>query len=178
MLIQLSIWHEPKWWVEWCFTLYSHFVVWRDLHLFLQKRMRVKKLPMILALHLKRFKYMEQYNRHIKVSHRVVFPLELRLFNTVSWKMWAYFNHWLRPIYHRHVPFSIQNWKKNCYLAVWRCCQPRQTVWPGCRRDPLWQWTKQRPLHKHCKESWVLAPVWWWHGWCKSDHLLSFIQRF
>lgn len=52
-----------------------------------QKRMRVKKLPMILALHLKRFKYMEQYNRHIKVSHRVVFPLELRLFNTVSFKM-------------------------------------------------------------------------------------------
>lgn len=49
-----------------------------------QKRMRVKKLPMILALHLKRFKYMEQYNRHIKVSHRVVFPLELRLFNTVN----------------------------------------------------------------------------------------------
>lgn len=39
---------------------------------------------MILALHLKRFKYMEQYNRHIKVSHRVVFPLELRLFNTVN----------------------------------------------------------------------------------------------
>jgi ubiquitin carboxyl-terminal hydrolase 12/46 len=51
-----------------------------------QKRMRVKKLPMILALHLKRFKYMEQYNRHIKVSHRVVFPLELRLFNTVSFQ--------------------------------------------------------------------------------------------
>lgn len=48
-----------------------------------QKCMRVKKLPMILALHLKRFKYMEQFNRHIKVSHRVVFPLELRLFNTV-----------------------------------------------------------------------------------------------
>ncbi|KAF7277725.1 hypothetical protein GWI33_009272 [Rhynchophorus ferrugineus] len=47
-----------------------------------QKRMRVKKLPTILALHLKRFKYVEQYNRHIKVSHRVVFPLELRLFNT------------------------------------------------------------------------------------------------
>lgn len=54
-----------------------------------QKRMRVKKLPMILALHLKRFKYMEQYNRHIKVSHRVVFPLELRLFNTVR----GYFGH-------------------------------------------------------------------------------------
>jgi len=60
-----------------------------------QKRMRVKKLPMILALHLKRFKYMEQYNRHIKVSHRVVFPLELRLFNTVSkifLKIWMKFD--------------------------------------------------------------------------------------
>lgn len=49
-----------------------------------QKRMRVKKLPMILALHLKRFKYVEQNNRHIKVSYRVVFPFELRLFNTVT----------------------------------------------------------------------------------------------
>ncbi|XP_065556232.1 ubiquitin carboxyl-terminal hydrolase 46-like [Artemia franciscana] len=47
-----------------------------------QKRVRVKKLPMILALHLKRFKYMDTYSRHIKVSHRVVFPMELRLFNT------------------------------------------------------------------------------------------------
>ncbi|UYV60209.1 hypothetical protein LAZ67_1000406 [Cordylochernes scorpioides] len=47
-----------------------------------QKRMRVKKLPMILALHLKRFKYMEQQNRHTKLSYRVVFPFELRLFNT------------------------------------------------------------------------------------------------
>lgn len=53
--------------------------------------MRVKKLPMILALHLKRFKYMEQYNRHIKVSHRVVFPLELRLFNTVSKPFFLYY---------------------------------------------------------------------------------------
>jgi ubiquitin carboxyl-terminal hydrolase 12/46 len=60
-----------------------------------QKRMRVKKLPMILALHLKRFKYMEQYNRHIKVSHRVVFPLELRLFNTVSlWWLLLLLGNW------------------------------------------------------------------------------------
>ncbi|KAI8440586.1 hypothetical protein MSG28_001811 [Choristoneura fumiferana] len=36
-----------------------------------QKRMRVKKLPLILALHLKRFKYMEQYNRHIKSDDAV-----------------------------------------------------------------------------------------------------------
>lgn len=46
--------------------------------------MRVKKLPMILALHLKRFKYMEQLHRYTKLSYRVVFPLELRLFNTSS----------------------------------------------------------------------------------------------
>ncbi|VDP04090.1 unnamed protein product [Soboliphyme baturini] len=47
-----------------------------------QKRMRIKKLPLILALHLKRFKYIEQYNRYMKLSYRVLFPLELRLFNT------------------------------------------------------------------------------------------------
>lgn len=45
-------------------------------------RMKVKKLPMILALHLKRFKYMDQLHRYTKLSYRVVFPLELRLFNT------------------------------------------------------------------------------------------------
>lgn len=49
-----------------------------------QKRMRIKKLPMILALHLKRFKYMESQSRHTKLSYRVVFPLELRLFNRTN----------------------------------------------------------------------------------------------
>ena len=53
-------------------------------YIFVFDRMRVKKLPHILALHLKRFKYMEQVNRYTKLSYRVVFPLELRLFNTVS----------------------------------------------------------------------------------------------
>ncbi|VDN92988.1 unnamed protein product [Brugia pahangi] len=47
-----------------------------------QKRMRIKKLPQMLALHLKRFKYVEQMNRHTKLSYRVLFPLELRLFNS------------------------------------------------------------------------------------------------
>jgi hypothetical protein len=46
--------------------------------------MRVKKLPKLLALHLKRFKYNETIQRYSKLSYRVVFPLELRLFNTVS----------------------------------------------------------------------------------------------
>lgn len=45
------------------------------------KRMLIKKSPMILALHLKRFKYMESQSRHTKLTYRVVFPLELRIFN-------------------------------------------------------------------------------------------------
>lgn len=47
-----------------------------------EKRMKVKKMPNILALHLKRFKYQEQFGRYMKLAYRVVFPLELRLFNT------------------------------------------------------------------------------------------------
>ncbi|CAL2036873.1 unnamed protein product [Caenorhabditis brenneri] len=46
-----------------------------------QKRMRIKTPPPVLALHLKRFKYVDSLNRHTKLSYRVVFPLELRLFN-------------------------------------------------------------------------------------------------
>ncbi|GAA56635.1 ubiquitin carboxyl-terminal hydrolase 12/46 [Clonorchis sinensis] len=47
-----------------------------------QKCMRVKKPPLILALHLKRFKYSEEVNSFTKLSCRVVFPTELRLPNT------------------------------------------------------------------------------------------------
>lgn len=46
-------------------------------------RMRVKKLPKTLALHLKRFKYAEDLHRYAKLSYRVVFPLEIKLFNMV-----------------------------------------------------------------------------------------------
>ncbi|KAL8060984.1 hypothetical protein ABFX02_02G059600 [Erythranthe guttata] len=49
-----------------------------------QKRMRIKKPPRILVIHLKRFKFMEQLNRHKKLSYRVVFPLELKLSTTVG----------------------------------------------------------------------------------------------
>lgn len=65
-----------------CFLLMGAGCHWFSVSCFL--RMRVKKLPMILALHLKRFKYMEQLHRYTKLSYRVVFPLELRLFNTSS----------------------------------------------------------------------------------------------
>lgn len=46
--------------------------------------MKIKQLPNVLALHLKRFKYQEDLNRYIKLSYRVAFPLQLRLFNTVD----------------------------------------------------------------------------------------------
>ena len=46
--------------------------------------MKIKKLPNVLALHLKRFKYQEDLGRYIKLTYRVAFPLELRLFNTVD----------------------------------------------------------------------------------------------
>lgn len=46
--------------------------------------MKIKKTPHILVIHLKRFKYMEQLGRYKKLSYRVVFPLELKLNNTVE----------------------------------------------------------------------------------------------
>lgn len=44
-----------------------------------QKRMRIRRLPPVLALHLKRFKYIEQLGRYKKLAYRVVFPQELRV---------------------------------------------------------------------------------------------------
>ncbi|KAG6334136.1 hypothetical protein ID866_4959 [Astraeus odoratus] len=46
--------------------------------------MKIKQLPNVLALHLKRFKYQEDVQRYIKLAYRVAFPFELRLFNTVD----------------------------------------------------------------------------------------------
>ena len=44
-----------------------------------QKRMRIKRLPNVLALHLKRFKYMEQHQRFKKLSYRIAFPFEMQV---------------------------------------------------------------------------------------------------
>ncbi|KAJ4794148.1 Ubiquitin carboxyl-terminal hydrolase 3-like protein [Rhynchospora pubera] len=49
-----------------------------------QKRMKIKKPPHILVIHLKRFKYIEQLGRYKKLSYRVVFPMELKLTNIAS----------------------------------------------------------------------------------------------
>ncbi|KAG6872536.1 hypothetical protein C0995_009057 [Termitomyces sp. Mi166 len=49
-----------------------------------EKRMKIKRLPKVLALHLKRFKYQEESQRYVKLAYRVAFPFELRLFNTID----------------------------------------------------------------------------------------------
>jgi ubiquitin carboxyl-terminal hydrolase 9/13 len=60
------------------------FVAYLLAHVTMSHRMKIKKLPNILALHLKRFKYQEDLKKYIKLTYRVAFPLELRLFNTVD----------------------------------------------------------------------------------------------
>lgn len=49
-----------------------------------EKRMKLKRLPRVLALHLKRFKITEDYTTLNKLFHRVVYPSQLRLFNTTE----------------------------------------------------------------------------------------------
>lgn len=49
-----------------------------------EKRMKIKRLPRILALHLKRFKYTEDLQRLQKLFHKVQYPYHLRLFNTTD----------------------------------------------------------------------------------------------
>ncbi|XP_066321902.1 ubiquitin carboxyl-terminal hydrolase 3-like [Miscanthus floridulus] len=49
-----------------------------------EKRMKIKKVPQTLVIHLKRFKFIEQLNRNKKLSYRVVYPLELKLSSSSS----------------------------------------------------------------------------------------------
>jgi ubiquitin carboxyl-terminal hydrolase 12/46 len=44
-----------------------------------QKSLHVRRAPPVLVLHLKRFKFVDRYNCHKKLSHRVAFPFDLRL---------------------------------------------------------------------------------------------------
>lgn len=75
-----------------------------------EKRMKIKKLPNVLALHLKRFKYQENLQRYTKLTYRVVFPFELRLFNTTDdiqdpdrlYELWAIVVHIGAGPHHGH----------------------------------------------------------------------------
>jgi len=46
------------------------------------KRMRIKKLPQVLVLHLKRFKYAERIQQYAKLRYSVAFPFHLKIPNT------------------------------------------------------------------------------------------------
>ena len=48
------------------------------------KRIRIARLPNVLALHLKRFKYVESLGRFKKLAYRVSFPMELSMENVVN----------------------------------------------------------------------------------------------
>jgi len=49
-----------------------------------QKCLKVKRLPHILVVHLKRFKYSEAQGAYCKLNYRVPFPFELRLSNAAA----------------------------------------------------------------------------------------------
>ncbi|KAG0175974.1 hypothetical protein DFQ28_007052 [Apophysomyces sp. BC1034] len=79
--------------------------------------MKIKTLPNILALHLKRFKYQEQLQKYIKLTYRVVFPFELRLFNTCDdtedadrmYELWAFVIHIGSGPHHGHYITVIKS---------------------------------------------------------------------
>ncbi|CAO3680492.1 unnamed protein product [Rhizopus microsporus] len=82
-----------------------------------ERRMKIKKLPNILALHLKRFKYQEQLQKYIKLTYRVVFPFELRLFNTSDdtedadrmYELWAIVVHIGSGPHHGHYVAIVKS---------------------------------------------------------------------
>lgn len=49
-----------------------------------ERRMKIRKLPQILALHLKRFKFEQEIQRHVKLQHVVRYETTLRLGNTTD----------------------------------------------------------------------------------------------
>ncbi|ORY80389.1 hypothetical protein BCR37DRAFT_67200 [Protomyces lactucae-debilis] len=49
-----------------------------------ERRMKIRKLPKVLALHLKRFKYEQEVQRHVKLQHVVRYETTLRLGNTTD----------------------------------------------------------------------------------------------
>ncbi|BGP54503.1 hypothetical protein JCM8202_001583 [Rhodotorula sphaerocarpa] len=85
-----------------------------------ERRIKVKKLPNILALHLKRFKYEESLRRHVKLTYRVVFPFELRLFNTAEniqnpdrlYELWAVVVHIGVGPHHGHYITVVKSGKR------------------------------------------------------------------
>ena len=123
--------------------------------------MRIKKLPRILALHLKRFKYFEVFKQYKKLSYRVVFPFELRLLNTVGQ--------------------TILDWNEtNASLAflVRRLYKQRSNLWSCLFGCSLRYRTESWPLHCRCEARWVLVGVWRRNCWCKCSKFFFALNIF
>ena len=81
-----------------------------------EKRMKIRRLPKILALHLKRFKYTEDLQRLQKLFHKVVYPYHLRMFNTTDdaedpdriYELYAVVVHLGGTAYHGHYVSVIK----------------------------------------------------------------------
>ncbi|EQL01063.1 ubiquitin hydrolase CreB [Ophiocordyceps sinensis CO18] len=81
-----------------------------------EKRMKVKRLPKVLTLHLKRFKYTDDHSRLQKLFHRVVYPYHLRMFNTTEdaqdpdrlYELYAVVVHIGGNVYHGHYVSIIK----------------------------------------------------------------------
>lgn len=81
-----------------------------------EKRMKIKKLPKILTLHLKRFVYTEDMTQLKKSFHRVSYPYYLRMFNTTGeaenpdrlYELYAVVVHIGAHVYHGHYVTIIK----------------------------------------------------------------------
>ena len=86
--------------------------------------MRIKRAPPVLALHLKRFKMGDQQNRYMKLSYRVSFPFEMRLFNYVrSASLLAHAYAYalyctLSTEFSSSLPASLHHWSVYIIVAV------------------------------------------------------------
>lgn len=55
-----------------------------NIHCLKFERLKIKKAPNILIIHLKRFKFDNLTQRHAKLSHRVLFGTELKFYDPVN----------------------------------------------------------------------------------------------
>jgi len=63
-------------------------------------RMRIKTPPQVLVIHLKRFKYIEEYRSFKKLFDRVEYPFDLKLINTIESPSSDFIYHLLAVVIH------------------------------------------------------------------------------
>ncbi|OJD29249.1 ubiquitin carboxyl-terminal hydrolase [Diplodia corticola] len=141
-----------------------------------EKRMKVKRLPRILALHLKRFKYTEDMQRLQKLFHRVVYPYYLRLFNTTDdaedpdrlYELYAVVVHIGGGAYHGHYVSIIKTEDRGWLLFDDEMVEPVDKSYVrnffggenvlACAYVLFYQETTEEAMKKE-QESEVISPV-------------------